>query len=466
MTRYLTFARPAILILTWALTVVSQETDALPKPGSIVFGRDIAPVLVANCLECHDDARKRGGLSMTTMAKLKAGGDSGPAIVPGQTDASMVIRKIRGEDPPRMPQNRPPLAESTIDSIVAWIAAGARLDDAQADADSLERLAWDPRRIAADRLGRLTPTERDKAERDELARLMGRVRPTETETDARTLQVSDHFAVIGIAEAKVAKSLLESLEKVRDELRPILGERAIGLGDSSGRILVVVFVKPAEFAEFCRQNGFESQADDQPVVGRFEAAWPLLGVLVEPEGLAAPTAIDPEKATGRAVARGGRRKSASRKVASAVSVRPAEGLAAEAVTIAAFDAFPSSPAWLRSGLASSLSKSFEKDRTAFDSLAAEARAVGPGKATSDWPRRADEFLKDRLPPHVMRPLAFSLVDWLRGDQPQKFPAFVQALSAGEQELDKTLAALWKIDRPTFLARWTRTLIRGPARKGR
>jgi hypothetical protein len=196
--------------------LANAQTTASPSGNPpILFGRDIAPVLVANCMECHDDTRKRGGLSMMTPAKLTTGGETGPVIQPGKPEESLLVRHIRGDEQPQMPNGRRPLAESTIETIAQWVSAGSKLDDGQSASSTIASLAWTPERMTRDRLSRLSTDDRLKTETAELTRIMAGIRPTQSKDDAKTIATSDHFTAIGFTDPTLRKSLLENLEKAR-----------------------------------------------------------------------------------------------------------------------------------------------------------------------------------------------------------------------------------------------------------
>src|SRR5690606_38990052 len=63
------------------------------------FETKIRPVLVEHCYECHSaDAKSvRGGLLLDSREGTRAGGDSGPAVVPGEPDASLLLEALRYE---------------------------------------------------------------------------------------------------------------------------------------------------------------------------------------------------------------------------------------------------------------------------------------------------------------------------------------------------------------------------------
>ena len=62
------------------------------------FETSVRPVLSEHCLKCHGPAKQWNGLRLDSREALLRGGDSGPAIVPGQPDQSRLIRAIRHSD--------------------------------------------------------------------------------------------------------------------------------------------------------------------------------------------------------------------------------------------------------------------------------------------------------------------------------------------------------------------------------
>ncbi len=100
------------------------------EPGAVSFAVDVAPVLLAHCITCHDDRDPDGNLRMTTLESLLRGGRSKAAIVPRKGAESLLVRKLRGRgiEGQRMPLNKDPLPDDVIATIERWIDEGARLD--------------------------------------------------------------------------------------------------------------------------------------------------------------------------------------------------------------------------------------------------------------------------------------------------------------------------------------------------
>src|SRR5215472_14358919 len=89
------------------------------------FESRIRPVLATNCYGCHTDS-KLGGLRVDSRVALLEGGKSGPAIVPGRPDESLLIKAIKQVDPKlKMPMGGARLKDSEIADLRYWIQAMA-----------------------------------------------------------------------------------------------------------------------------------------------------------------------------------------------------------------------------------------------------------------------------------------------------------------------------------------------------
>jgi hypothetical protein len=98
---------------------------------------DVIPILLLRCTTCHGPRLKQGELDLRTPASMLAGGVSGPALVPGDPDASLMIRRIESEACPPGDQllkffvRRP--SSSEVETLRSWIAAGAPTADIAPD---------------------------------------------------------------------------------------------------------------------------------------------------------------------------------------------------------------------------------------------------------------------------------------------------------------------------------------------
>ena len=114
------------------IAIATQFAPPLAATETPSYYRDVRPILQRNCQGCHQPSLKSSGLDVTTFADFAKGGRRGPAFKPSDA-ASLVLKYVKGEIQPVMPMGAPPLPKDQIESIAAWIAAGAT-DDTPAEA--------------------------------------------------------------------------------------------------------------------------------------------------------------------------------------------------------------------------------------------------------------------------------------------------------------------------------------------
>jgi WD40 repeat protein len=106
----------------------SYAADA-PKAETISFHRQIRPILQQKCAGCHQPAKKRAGLLLTSYDDAAKGGDNGPIWVAGKPDESLLIKSLKGEgEQKQMPEGDPPLPPAQVELFAKWIAQGAKDD--------------------------------------------------------------------------------------------------------------------------------------------------------------------------------------------------------------------------------------------------------------------------------------------------------------------------------------------------
>jgi cytochrome c553 len=105
---------------------------ATPAAGLEFFERKVRPVLVEHCQSCHGKDKVRGGLNLLTRAGLLKGGLSGPIVVPGHPEKSLLLTAVRYvKDDLRMPP-KGKLPAAVLADLDAWIKMGAPWPDAPA----------------------------------------------------------------------------------------------------------------------------------------------------------------------------------------------------------------------------------------------------------------------------------------------------------------------------------------------
>jgi mono/diheme cytochrome c family protein len=90
------------------------------------YSSQVKPIFAKHCVGCHGPTVQRGGLRLDSAAGIRDGGNSGPAIVPGKSADSRLIKAVTGaKDVVAMPQKGARLSEGDIATVRAWIDAGA-----------------------------------------------------------------------------------------------------------------------------------------------------------------------------------------------------------------------------------------------------------------------------------------------------------------------------------------------------
>lgn len=90
------------------------------------FEKQVRPLLVKRCYQCHGESKAGGGLRLDHRAGWQKGGESGPAVVPGKPEASLLIQAINYkslEMPPKKAGGK--LSENEIAVLTKWVKLGA-----------------------------------------------------------------------------------------------------------------------------------------------------------------------------------------------------------------------------------------------------------------------------------------------------------------------------------------------------
>jgi hypothetical protein len=150
---------------------IAQSAAAPMDAGPAFFEKSIRPVLVKHCYECHSaDAAAKGnlkaGLLLDTRQGWLDGGESGPAVVPGAPDKSLLIGALKHQSYEMPPTGRLPAA--VIADFVKWVEMGAPdpRDSALVPAPTPRRAAFEitaePETQVRDMEGRPLPISRGR----------------------------------------------------------------------------------------------------------------------------------------------------------------------------------------------------------------------------------------------------------------------------------------------------------------
>jgi mono/diheme cytochrome c family protein len=197
----------ALLLAGVLPAAAADQTD-----GFAFFENRIRPLLAEHCHSCHSvkAGKKKGGLLLDSRAALLAGGDIGPAIVPGKPAESLLIKAVSYHDPELEMPPKERLSAAQVADLTAWIQAGApwpqeaapragtKDHDGPVVVDPKVHWAWAPVRAVEppavqDQAWAVTPIDRFILAKLEQAKL----RPA-PEADRRTLIRRAAFVLTGL----------------------------------------------------------------------------------------------------------------------------------------------------------------------------------------------------------------------------------------------------------------------------
>ncbi len=119
--RYVVLRLVVLVIASWVLTPLDAQ--------AVDFDKQIAPILASHCLECHRGDEPEGGLSLTELALVKKGGDSGSAVVVGNASDSLLWERVSSDEMP--PKH--PLTNAEKQTLKQWLDEGATWGDVPLD---------------------------------------------------------------------------------------------------------------------------------------------------------------------------------------------------------------------------------------------------------------------------------------------------------------------------------------------
>lgn len=409
------------------------EPASKAAPGGLSFSKDVAPILVANCIGCHGTGgNNRSQLNQTTFAGLMKGGKSGKAIAPGNPEDSLIVQRVKGEGP-KMPPGQNNLTEEAIGKLEAWIKAGARLDAGLNADDPLSKYAATPEDLRQASLAKMTVAERDK-----LAEAAGLERWKKGDPkNTPTVTPSAHFLLFGNLPKSRASNTLKALETQYGTInRLVSAPDGPALGGVE-KIGIYAFKDLNSFVEFVR--AVENQ-DVEPG----ETARAKLNVQSPYIALHDPLAWGDEAPTPKKAARG--KKSAADEAPSGPE-RTMTGLVTEQLTIAAANKAGKPPRWVSLGLGAFLASKLEPRSPYYRKIRAEAATL----FRLDWASKANESLGGEAKAESIRAVGFAIYEWLAANNPQSVGAVTSGMvEGGQAKLDDVLRDILGGNRIQFL----------------
>ncbi|MCA9050855.1 MAG: DUF1549 domain-containing protein, partial [Planctomycetaceae bacterium] len=111
------------IVSAWAALVVLCRSAFVSAGDSLLFERDIRPLLSERCGRCHSDRVQKGELNVLTMSGLRKGGESGESAVGKNAEESLLWSLVADGDMP--PADQPPLSPEERDLLRRWLDSGA-----------------------------------------------------------------------------------------------------------------------------------------------------------------------------------------------------------------------------------------------------------------------------------------------------------------------------------------------------
>ncbi|MFM2094928.1 MAG: hypothetical protein RIS70_2052 [Planctomycetota bacterium] len=106
-----------------------RADEAAAAANLAFFEKSVRPLLADRCFKCHGPEKQWNGLRLDSRTALLRGGDSGPAVVPGNPDDSPLLQMVTHSDPElRMPPKEK-LTDRQIADLTQWIRNGAHFPD-------------------------------------------------------------------------------------------------------------------------------------------------------------------------------------------------------------------------------------------------------------------------------------------------------------------------------------------------
>ncbi len=407
-----------------------------PGADDVKFSRDVAPILVANCMNCHNPERKRGRFDLTTFDALMKGADKEKVIAPGKPDESHIVLRLKQEETPKMPPGQNDLAAPAIALIEKWIKEGARLDAGIDPKAKMETYAASPEQRRRLELAKLTP-----AARDELVEKAGRARYAKGDPKVKPeLAVTKNFVVFASLPKDRATALTKLIDAQFTTLKTLLSRPGAPV-DISEKISVYVFNDRKAFVEFVRgvQNREVDETDEG--VTKFDEPQPYIAVHDPLNGR-------PETNAGKKPAPRGRARK-NKDDGELDAARSLGGVVVEQLAVGMSDLAGKgkTPRWLALGLGVFYSKLADPRGIYVRNVQRDAHVI----CTQGWASLAQDALGGQTKPEDVRAVGYAILDWVAAEARPSFPGFVRGMLDGQEKLDDTIQKSLYGTREAFLA---------------
>lgn len=407
------------------------------------FSRDVAPILVGNCVECHtgDGAGlRKGKLDLSSFEKLMAGTPEHKVVVSGKPAESHLYLRVHGDETPRMPQgNDLGLSQAAVAKIERWIKAGAGLDPGLDAKAAFQSYAATPEELRRLEFASLSVQERDKkveeAGKARFAQANPQLKPEITR--------GDHFFLFGNLPKERAAQAVRVLESQYGNLEKILGAESTDWPEKVG---VYVFNDQKDLIEFIRTVEAREVEPEVQATARLSVAEPYVAVL-DPAHGGREVSTTSRSGSRR---RGGRSKKHEEGSSALGAERTLAGLMTETLATGALNAAGKPPAWLSAGIGAYLAARLEPRSAHTRKL----QAIVADLCRTGWNPKLELVLADsmEMKSDEVQAVGYALVNWLVSPElGREFPAFVAGMLKGPASLPEVLKTVYDSNREQFMA---------------
>lgn len=409
-------------------------------PG-IVFSRDIAPVLVANCSGCHEGPQAKKQFDLSTFNKLMKGSPAGKMIEARDPVNSELVLRIKGESQGRKmpPGNNTALAPETIAKIETWVRGGALLDGGLDPNANLKTYAPSPEELRKAEVARMAPEQRDQ-----LAETRGRERIKKaTEAGAFEKVSSPHFVLLSNLPKERGEALLKGLETRVTRVKALLGPSSTKLLEGPVKIGVYVFNEVNPYAEFVRGNENRELEAGTVAHARLDVEAPYI-VAIDPLGGREDPGLNKKAASPP--------KTKVKKAEMPTGPdRSLEGTIVEKLADDATRKVGKVPGWLSLGVGAFFAAQVDPRSRYVVGIRAHAYQ----QLQLNWVAKVNDTLRGEADLESQRAIGLSLVEWLANTQAAQLTGFIRTLETPEQgeRIEDVIKKGWGVDADKFYQEW-------------
>ncbi len=119
-----------MVLISKPVFVSAAEAPAKPsqkkssQSSNILYEDEILPIFQTHCVKCHNEKKRKAELDLTTTANLLKGGESGPGLVAGKPDESLLFEYLHDGQMP--PEGSKPLSKQELEKVRRWILTGLK----------------------------------------------------------------------------------------------------------------------------------------------------------------------------------------------------------------------------------------------------------------------------------------------------------------------------------------------------